>query len=116
MDPAQLFQFALSGLFNTGNAQAANATVTGNTTTPSTGMDAMSSLNLPGILSLLLSFSALRDWIKLFVIGGAIESARRCLMMVWAWIIESFWLTACFDETDMSYSKFEFVSDTRSLY
>lgn len=114
MDPVQLFQFALSGLFNTGDAQAANATVASNATNSATGMDAMSSLNLPGILSLLLSFSALRDWVKLFVIGGAIESARRCLMMVWAWIIESFWLTACFDETDMSYSKFAFVLDAHS--
>ena len=77
-----------------------------NTTHPAEGIAAAIPSNLPGLLSLLLSFSALRDWVKLFVIGGAIETSRRCLMMAWSAFLESFWLTACFDDNDMSYSEF----------
>lgn len=62
-------------------------------------------MNLPTVLSFLLSFSALRDWLKLLVIGGTIETCRRLCMQLWVSFIESFWITACFEERDVSYSK-----------
>ncbi|PCH36314.1 nucleoside triphosphate hydrolase protein [Wolfiporia cocos MD-104 SS10] len=59
--------------------------------------------NIPSLLSTLLSFSALREWFKLFIIGGAIETCRRYYSNLWNWVVERFWLQVTFDEDDCSY-------------
>ena len=106
MDPVQLFQQTLAGImggnqFNqTLSDVAQNVTVTNSTTT-----SPASPLNLPALLSFLLSFSALRDWLKLIVIGGVIETCRRFGLKLWSSLVESFWITACFDERDTCYSQ-----------
>ena len=59
--------------------------------------------------SMFLSFSALRDWFKLIIVGGAIETARRLCFGLWYYIIESVWVTASFDEDDSSYGELSFA-------
>lgn len=110
---AQLVQTTLTGLgIIAGGPLFANQTgnITQNTTSPwipqSTPVDPTGAFNLNTVLSLVLSFSALRDWIKLFVIGSGIETCRRVVLKLWATFIESFWITACFDGNDDSYSTF----------
>ena len=107
MDPAVLIQTTLSGLgllsaaTNSMNATSSAA----NSTAPANGQGLFDApFSISTILSLLLSFSALRDWLKLIVIGGAIETCRRSCMRLWSSVIESFWITASFDEHDQSYS------------
>ncbi|EPT04413.1 hypothetical protein FOMPIDRAFT_1157609 [Fomitopsis schrenkii] len=44
-----------------------------------------------------LSISAISDWIKLFVVGGALETCRRFLFSWWDGFLETFWLIATID-------------------
>ena len=57
------------------------------------------------LLTFFFSFSALRDWLKLFVIGGLIESARRFLFVGYNKAYNSFFITATFFEEDDSYGQ-----------
>ncbi|KAI0686404.1 P-loop containing nucleoside triphosphate hydrolase protein [Cytidiella melzeri] len=100
-DPVQLIQKALVGLLQ-GSQPVANISVASNATEAVAGVS--SPLSLSSIFSLLLSFAALREWLKLLVIGGAIETTRRCCLRLWTAVVESFWLTACFEQNDNSYS------------
>ncbi|KAH0836762.1 hypothetical protein J3R83DRAFT_8510 [Lanmaoa asiatica] len=52
---------------------------------------------------MLFSASALRDWAVLLVIGSLFETARRLLAALWYWLINSFFITAVFEEEDVSY-------------
>ncbi|KLO10871.1 P-loop containing nucleoside triphosphate hydrolase protein [Schizopora paradoxa] len=54
--------------------------------------------------SFLLTSPAFRDGARLFLLGGSIESARRLLNFAWAHFIESFFLTAEFEERDESFT------------
>ncbi|KAI0940966.1 hypothetical protein AcV7_003195 [Taiwanofungus camphoratus] len=56
------------------------------------------------LLSMILSGSALRDWLKFIVIGSVIETCRRLLFSSWRSFLESFWITASFDDDDISYN------------
>jgi mitochondrial chaperone BCS1 len=88
-----LVQQALSGLpFSTGNA--ATAAPTAPLTMPT---------DLSSLIALLFSLSALREWLKLMVIGGVFESCRRLFSYSWGKFIDSFWITAQFHEDDSSY-------------
>ncbi|KAI0072292.1 P-loop containing nucleoside triphosphate hydrolase protein [Panus rudis PR-1116 ss-1] len=58
---------------------------------------------LSTIISMFLSFSALSDWLKLFVFGGLLETCRRLVLKLCKYIQNSFWITAEFNETDDSY-------------
>ncbi|KAF8645067.1 hypothetical protein AX16_008125 [Volvariella volvacea WC 439] len=58
---------------------------------------------LPGLVKLLFSFSALRDWLKLIVIGGFFESCRRLASYLYRKIVDSFFLTVTFTEDDDSF-------------
>ncbi|KZV96772.1 P-loop containing nucleoside triphosphate hydrolase protein [Exidia glandulosa HHB12029] len=55
------------------------------------------------VFALLMTFHALRDWLKLIVLGGALETCRRLVFGTWAAFISSFFLTAHFEENDTSY-------------
>lgn len=110
MDPIQLIQTTLNGFgLIAGGLEMPNATssagIPNATTSNGTPNLSAMSFDLSTILSLLLSFSALRDWLKLIIIGGAIETCRRCCLRLWSTFIESFWITACFEQTDSSYSE-----------
>lgn len=52
---------------------------------------------------ILFSASALRDWAVLLVIGSLFETARRLLASLWYWLISSFFVTAVFEDDDMSF-------------
>ena len=100
-----LIQASLVGLLQNGQPMV-NVTANPNATETARDSATLPPLNLSSILSFLLSFAALRGWLELFVIGGIIETSRRCALRLWAALIESFWLTACFDENDISYSAY----------
>jgi hypothetical protein len=85
---------------------SADANVNG-TTAASPGA---SPTDISSLITLLFSFSALRDWLKLFVIGGFFETCRRFAFAFYYKFINSFFITAHFDEDDSSYGGFVFVS------
>lgn len=80
--------------------------VASNTTATTNATPLTTPLGLSTLLSFLLSFSAMQDWLKLIIIGGVIETCRRTCLRFWASFVESFWITACFDDRDMSYSEY----------
>ncbi|KAG1881072.1 P-loop containing nucleoside triphosphate hydrolase protein [Suillus subluteus] len=55
------------------------------------------------LISFFLSISALRDWAKLLIIGSFFETCRRLLATVWSSTIDSFFLSASFEDHDDSY-------------
>ncbi|KAJ7504274.1 P-loop containing nucleoside triphosphate hydrolase protein [Mycena galericulata] len=55
------------------------------------------------LIAFFFSFGALRDWIKLFIFGGVLETLRRLGFSLYYKFIASFWITAHFDENDSSY-------------
>ncbi|KAG9032642.1 hypothetical protein FRB95_001152 [Tulasnella sp. JGI-2019a] len=48
--------------------------------------------------------SSFGDWLKLAILGGALEFARRTWAMAWAWFLSSFFITASFDGDDDAYA------------
>ena len=69
----------------------------------STVLNATSQSQTSSLISLLLTFPALRDWLKLIVIGGVLEGCRRSFFSTWNCIMASFFITAQFQEDDDSY-------------
>lgn len=59
--------------------------------------------NLAGLIKVLFSMGGMRDWIKLFIIGGFVESFRRLAGILYQKVVESFFLTASFEEGDDAY-------------
>lgn len=59
--------------------------------------------DLAALFTFLLSFSALRDWLKFFLLGGLLESARRIVTSLYNQIWESFLLTVEIDGDDPAY-------------
>lgn len=57
----------------------------------------------PSLISFLLAFPALRDWAKLIVIGGVLETIRRSFFSTWDSLVNAFFITAQFKEDDSSY-------------
>ncbi|KAJ7040732.1 hypothetical protein C8F04DRAFT_1081926 [Mycena alexandri] len=84
------------------SANATTASVAGATATPLTSALTMPT-DLSSLLTFLLSFSALRDWMKLAVLGGFIEMCRRFVFGGYTKLVNSFFITACFEEQDASY-------------
>ena len=83
-----------------------------NATCPSTSTPAAGPSSLPistTLLSLLFSFSALRDWLKLFFIGGLLDSCRRLAYAVYYKFINHFYITAEFHEGDNCYGPFPII-------
>lgn len=59
--------------------------------------------DLSSLVAFLYSFAALRDWLKLLVIGTFFEACRRFSFSLYHKIIDSFFLTVYFKEDDSSY-------------
>jgi chaperone BCS1 len=78
-----------------------NATMPHNVNGTSTSESSPPSLG--SLLSLLLSLSALRDWLKLIVMGGFLETCRRVLFASYQKFIDSFFITANFQQDDSCY-------------
>ncbi|KAF8966254.1 P-loop containing nucleoside triphosphate hydrolase protein [Flammula alnicola] len=80
------------------NITATNATLSQNNPEPFAFPTDISSL-----ITLLLSFSALGNWLKLVVLGSVLETCRRLGLHFYYKIYSSFFITARFDEDDSSY-------------
>jgi mitochondrial chaperone BCS1 len=74
---------------------------------PAFNLTSSSSQSFPllpsSLVTLFLTFPALRDWLRLIVIGGILETCRRCFFSVWSSVVDSFFITAQFKEEDSSY-------------
>lgn len=51
----------------------------------------------------LLSFTGIQDWLKLFLIGGVLETCRRTVLQGWQSLLDSIWISVDFEEGDDSY-------------
>ena len=84
-----------------------NDTLTSNTTIAAS---VMSSFPVPqeiySLVTSFLSISAISDWIKLFVVGGALETCRRFLFTWWDGFLETFWLIATIDSGEDACRRF----------
>jgi chaperone BCS1 len=60
-------------------------------------------------VAFLFSFAALRDWLKLILIGGTLEALRRLAMYAYESFVSCLWVTAYFDQDDSSYSTQTFL-------
>ncbi|KAJ7088644.1 P-loop containing nucleoside triphosphate hydrolase protein [Mycena epipterygia] len=98
-----LVQQLLAG-FATPNPAAANANISATAATAAATAAPMAMpTDLSSLLTFLLSFSALRDWAKLAILGGLIEMLRRFVFGGYYNLIDAFFITACFEDQDASY-------------
>ena len=58
---------------------------------------------LRSLWALVVSFPALWDWIRLFLIGGLLESTRRYLWSSYNYLAARFVFTVTFDQNDATY-------------
>ncbi|KAF9517144.1 hypothetical protein BS47DRAFT_1340173 [Hydnum rufescens UP504] len=59
--------------------------------------------DIPSFLAFILSMGGLGDWLKLFIFGGLVESARRLFTMAYNALLASFVLTLHFDGDETPY-------------
>jgi mitochondrial chaperone BCS1 len=72
-------------------------------------MVADTQLSLSTLLTFIYSFSALCDYLKLIVLGGAFETLRRLYSASYKSLVNRFFITATF-ESDVSYGELPFRS------
>lgn len=94
---------------STPNADGSTPSSSSTAVVPATGSKAIKRKppplpnNLAGLIKVLFSMGGMRDWIKLFIIGGFVESFRRLAGILYQKVVESFFLTASFEEGDDAY-------------
>ena len=81
------------------NGTTGNATVFSNSSTSAFPTNATS------LIQFLISYSALREWLKLLLFGSLLESLRRLGLHLYYKAYNSFFITATFEEGDSSYCK-----------
>ncbi|KAG9313108.1 P-loop containing nucleoside triphosphate hydrolase protein [Chiua virens] len=89
----QLALLAATGPNGTGNADTSSTT-----SVPQGPLDLVTS-----IVKMLFSAAALREWAIVLVIGSLFETARRFLSSLWYCLINSFFVTAVFEDEDVSF-------------
>jgi chaperone BCS1 len=62
------------------------------------------------LFTFIYSFSALRDYLKLIVLGGAFETLRRLYSASYRNLMDRFFITATFESEDSSYGEHPFLS------
>lgn len=72
--------------------------------------------DLLSLLSALVSIYALREWLILIVIGGFLESCRRLGCITYDKVINSFCITAEFEEDDDSYGMHSIICGRTMTY
>ncbi len=104
MDAVAVLQTVLSAVQSGSNGlNISEVLAATNATVASPGAStSLSPMQLPGLVSKLLSLSAVRDWLKLFIFGGLLEIFRRLLWRSWDGITNFFWITVTVDEHDDS--------------
>ena len=96
MDPAQLIQVVLTAAATQAQLNSTVQVTDGGTSASTAASSSSSSF---------LNFSALHNWLKLIIVGAAIETSRRMFFYLWRSLTSSFWITARFDEHDISYGE-----------
>ena len=81
--------------------QNATAASSNGTNTPAASPPQLS--DIPSLLTFILSMGGLGDWLKLFIIGGLVESARRLITTAYNSLLASFVLTLHFDGDETPY-------------
>jgi len=59
--------------------------------------------DVSSLIAFIYSFSALRDYLKLIVLGGALETLRRLSSASYTSLVDRFFITATFDSDDLSF-------------
>ena len=57
------------------------------------------------LIAFIYSFSALRDYFKLIVLGGAFETLRRLSSASYTSLVDRFFITATFESDDLSFGE-----------
>ena len=104
MDAAQVLQAVFSIIQPGGIAPGASPALEGTNGTSQPPSAPATSLptSLPQIVLALLSLAAVRDWIKLLLLGSFLEFARRGLMKGWERLVDNIWVVATFEFSDDS--------------
>ncbi|PPQ74339.1 hypothetical protein CVT24_000693 [Panaeolus cyanescens] len=71
---------------------------------PAMGVPTSFPTDLPSLIGLVASFSALREWLKIILFGGFLETLRRLAFHFYYKTYNSFFITARFEEEDTSYN------------
>jgi mitochondrial chaperone BCS1 len=88
---------------DTGNSSVTHALNATATPQPQFQPSHLTFASFPSLISLLLAFPGLRDWLKLIIIGSVLETCRRFYSSIWSSVVNSFFITAQFKEEDSSY-------------
>jgi mitochondrial chaperone BCS1 len=83
-----------------------NATTQNATTSATTPMKMPTDFS--SLLAFIYSFSALHDYAKLIVLGGALETLRRLSSSSYKSLMDRFFITATFESDDVSYGEHSF--------
>ncbi|KAH9967184.1 P-loop containing nucleoside triphosphate hydrolase protein [Russula dissimulans] len=83
------------------NIPSWNVTATHNTTASATPFVMPASFS--SLITFIYSFSALHDYVKLVVLGGAFETLRRLYSASYDNLLDWFFVTATFDSEDLSF-------------
>jgi chaperone BCS1 len=61
--------------------------------------------DVSSLIAFVYSFSALRDYLKLIVLGGAFETLRRLSSASYTSLVDRFFITATFESDDLSFGE-----------
>ena len=100
----QPFLMLLNNSVETSGSQTQNITLF-NTSQNATATDTTLKMptDLSSLIAFIYSFSALRDYLKLIVLGGALETLRRLSSASCASLVDRFFITATFESEDLSF-------------
>jgi len=105
----QPFLMLLNNSIETSGSQTQNITMF-NVTQNATAVD--TALKMPtdvsSLITFIYSFSALRDYLKLIVLGGALETLRRLYSASYSSLVDRFFITATFESEDLSFGGHSF--------
>ena len=90
---------SISGLDISDVISVANATA-GTSRPEASSATSFSPSNIPALVLNILSLSVVRDWLKLLLIGAALEFCRRWLTTLIDVARNYFWITVTLDEGD----------------
>jgi chaperone BCS1 len=76
-----------------------------NTTQNATVSGAPLPTDFSSLMTFIYSMTALRDYVKLIVLGGALETLRRIYTSSYSNILDRFFISATFDSDDMAFSE-----------
>ncbi|KAI0629345.1 P-loop containing nucleoside triphosphate hydrolase protein [Trametes polyzona] len=102
MDAVAVLQTVMSAI-QSGAMNITNPEGTNTTSAPpnlAASMASFSPMQIPSMITMLLSFTVVRDWLKLLLLGAVVETCRRLITKSYYGLINYFWITATFDGND----------------